>query len=404
MSQVNTELSRSSTGQISLNETEVRLMVPKRTGTISMGDLRGKRDVVGPIMAWGNNSDGQLGDNTITNKSSPVSTVGGITNWTMLSIYNHAIALRLDGTIWTWGLNNAGQLGNNPGGSHRSSPAQVVGGFSDWVKVSSGGTNSAAIRSNGTLWTWGSAINGVLGNNTSVSRSSPVQVLGGFTDWVDVSVGSFFMIGLRSNGTIWSWGANFSGQLATGDIIVRSSPVQIVGGITNWKSVSASPGGTGTVAIRADGTAWWWGIGQFNGSNVAYNSSLSPVLVAGGFTDWIKLSAGNNYVVGLRSNGTVWSWGNNTQGRLGDGTVTNRISPVQVVGGFTDCVDCDAGEFNSALVRSNGTIWSWGVGVDGGLGDNTLTSKSSPVQVVGGITNWTQISSGRRRMFAIKKS
>jgi alpha-tubulin suppressor-like RCC1 family protein len=150
---------------------------------------------------------------------------------------------------------------------------------------------------------------------------------------------------------------------------------------------------------------WTWGAGTQGilGDGTTADKS-SPVSVVGGFTDWISANSNGGHNVGLRANGTAWSWGFNTDGRLGDGTTTARSSPVSVVGGFTDWTSVVGGGFFSLGIRANGTAWALG-GVGGGaLGDGTTVSKSSPVSVVGGFTDWIQLSAGNSHSLAIRGS
>jgi alpha-tubulin suppressor-like RCC1 family protein len=361
-------------------------------------------DPIGPTYSWGFNGNGRLGDGTTTAKSSPVSVVGGFTDWIEISGAGgspggHTLGLRENGAAWSWGSNNFGQLGDNSVVS-KNSPVAVVGGFTDFIQLSAGGTHSIGLRQNGTIWAWGSNGSGQLGDGTIGRRSSPVSVVGGFTDWTQVSAGAIQNLGLRQNGTAWAWGAGGSGRLGDGTTVSKSSPVSVVGGFTDWTQVSAGNGhGLG---VRSNGTAWAWGFngnGQL-GNNSAVNTS-SPVLVAGGFTDWVQVSAGN-HSLGVRTNGTAWGWGfNNLQGQVGDGTSVNRSSPVSVVGGFTNWIQVSAGYRHSLGIRSNGTAWAWGNGTEGRLGDNSTVNRSSPVSVVGGFTGWVQVNGGYRHSLGI---
>jgi alpha-tubulin suppressor-like RCC1 family protein len=352
--------------------------------------------------AWGNNSVGQLGDNTTTDRSSPVSVVGGFTDWVQISVgFQHTAAVRSNGTAWAWGVNFIGQLGNNTATFPQTSPVSVVGGFTDWVQISAGQTHTAAIRANGTAWAWGQNVNGEVGNGFfGGAYSSPISVVGGVTNWVQISAGTSHTAAVRANGTAWAWGAN-GGRLGDGTITNRSSPVSVVGGFTDWVQISA--GQQHTAAIRANGTAWAWGNNQFGrlGDNTT-TSRTSPVSVVGGFTDWVQITAGGNHSVAIRANGTAWAWGWNSNGRLGDNTVTSRLSPVSVVGGFTDWVQISAGGSHTVAIRANGTAWAWGSNGYGRLGDNTTTTRSSPVSVVGGFTDWVQISAGDRHTAALR--
>jgi alpha-tubulin suppressor-like RCC1 family protein len=341
--------------------------------------------------AWGNNSAGKLGDNTTVAKSSPVSVVGGFADWTQLSAGgDHSLGLRANGTAWGWGAGSFGRLGDNST-TNKSSPVSVVGGFTDWVQVSGGNAHSVGIRANGTAWSWGVGSGGEIGDNTNGAKSSPALVAGGFTDWTQVSAGQGGSIGLRANGTIWAWGTGYRGVLGNNSTLTVSSPVSVLGGFTDWIQVDA--GGQHRLGIRADGTAWAWSVnanGQLGDNTIVDKSS--PISVVGGYADWVQLSGGWSHSLGVRANGTAWAWGNNQLGRLGDGTVANKSSPVSVVGGFTDWVQVSAGTYHSLGVRANGTAWAWGNAAFGRVGDNTTINRSSPVSVVGGFTNWVQVA------------
>jgi alpha-tubulin suppressor-like RCC1 family protein len=343
--------------------------------------------------SWGCNSQGQLGDNSTINRSSPVSVVGGFTDWCQVSAgSNHSLAVRTNGTAWSWGCNSQGLLGDNSTIS-RSLPVSVIGGFTDWCQVSAGRQHSLALRTNGTAWSWGCNSNGRLGDNSTIERSSPVSVVGGFTDWCQVSAGYRHSLGVRTNGTAWAWGQSTCGRLGDNSTISRSSPVSVVGGFTDWCQVSA--GGTHSLAVRTNGTVWSWGCncgGQL-GDNSTINRS-SPVSVVGGFTDWCQVSAGYRHSLGVRTNGTAWAWGQSTCGRLGNNSTIDRSSPVSVVGGFTDWCQVSAGFNHSLGLRTNGTAWAWGFNSNGRLGDNSTINRSSPVSVVGGLTDWCQVSAG----------
>jgi len=356
---------------------------------------------LGGPWAWGNNASGRLGDNTILNRSSPVSAVGGFTDWVQITAGNqHTAAIRANGTAWAWGGGTSGQLGDNTT-LNKSSPVSVVGGYTDWVQVAAGGYHTAAIRANGTAWSWGRNQGGPLGDNTTTNQSSPVSVVGGFTDWVQVSAFSDRTAAIRANGTAWGWGTNSYGRLGDNTNTNRSSPVSVVGGFTDWVQITA--GNQHTAALRANGTVWAWGSNGNGrlGDNTVLNRS-SPVSVVGGFTDWVQITAGNQHTAALRANGTAWGWGSNGNGQLGDNTTISKSSPVSVVGGYTDWVQVAAGGYHTAALRANGTAWAWGNAGYGRLGDNTTISKSSPVSVVGGFTDWVQISAGNRHTTALR--
>jgi len=353
----------------------------------------------GITYSWGSACCGLLGDGTTVSKSSPVSVIGGFTDWRQISAgCFHSLGLRTNGTVWAWGF-GCNVLGD---GSTivtcKSSPVSVIGGFTDWCQVSAGGNHSLGVRTNGTAWAWGSNAQGQLGTGTvgTPACASPVSVIGGFTDWCQVSAaGSTHSLGVRTNGTAWAWGSNCCGRLGDGTTVAKSSPVSVIGGFTDWCQISASAGGYHSLGVRTNGTLWVWGSNSSGklGDGTTVNKS-SPVSVVGGFTDWCQVSAGNDHSLGVRINGTAWSWGTNKNGQLGDGTTVDKSSPVSIVGGFTNWCQVSAGGNHSLGVRTNGTLWSWGFNNAGQLGDGTTVCKSSPVSVIGGVTDWCQVSTG----------
>ena len=345
--------------------------------------------------SWGRATYGLLGNNTATTgRSSPGSIAGGFTDWCQVDTFCRTVnAIRRDGTAWGWGMGSSGELGNGIVAVNQSSPVSVLGGFTDWCQIRAGTSSTLGLRSNGTIWSWGSNFCGKLGTGNTTNRSSPVSVIGGFTDWCQIGSGSYQSLAIRQNGTLWAWGSNSNGQLGDGTTLAKSSPVSVVGGFTDWCQVDG--GSYHTIALRQNGTLWAWGSnsnGQLGTGTTVSRSS--PVSVVGGFTDWCQISAGNTHNLALRQNGTLWAWG--AAPGIGDNANTNRSSPVSVVGGFTDWCYITAGASSSIGIRTNGTAWSWGSNFEGQLGDNTTTNRSSPVSIVGGFANWSQISTGDR--------
>ena len=357
--------------------------------------------IVSSVWAWGEGAVGRLGDDTINDKSSPVSVVGGYTDWLQVSAGgDHSSGLRSNGTARTWGGNSSGELGDGTVVSKRS-PVSVVGCFTDWLQVSSGSAHMLGVRQTGSAWAWGCGGSGRLGDNTVANKCSPVSVVG-ILNWLQLSAGTTHSLGLRQNGTAWAWGTNVCGELGDDTLVSKSSPVSVVGGFTDWCQVSA--GLEFSLAVKTTGTAWAWGKGLCGvlGNNSVTDIS-SPVSVVGGYTDWCQINAGKDHALAVRQNGTAWSWGRGDCGVLGDNTVANKCSPVSVVGGYTDWCQVSAGGCHSLGLRTNGTLWAWGLDSVGQLGDNTVTDKSSPVSVVGGYTDWWDVSAGSDFSLAIRK-
>ncbi len=356
------------------------------------------------LWGWGDNTYGQLGDNNTTLKSSPVQTVSGGTNWKQVStgsgIGRCTAVIKTDGTLWTWGLNTNGQLGDNSI-THRSSPVQSVSGGTNWKQVSTGLNHTAAIKTDGTLWTWGLNNYGQLGDDSRTHRSSPVQTVSGGTNWKQVDCGDDFTAAIKTDGTLWTWGLNTIGNLGTNDKIHRSSPVQTVSGGTNWKQVSC--GGGFTAAIKTDGTLWTWGwnISGVLGDNTEISRS-SPVQTVSSGTNWKQVSTGYTHTAAIKTDGTLWLWGSNFYGQLGDDSRTHRSSPVQTVSGGTNWKQVSCGREFTAIIKTDGTLWTWGLNTTGNLGDNTITARSSPIQTASSGTNWKQVACGEYYTFSIR--
>ena len=206
-------------------------------------------------------------------------------------------------------------------------------GSKDWAAVSAGSNRTVAIRTDGTLWAWGSNNSGQLGNGTKTRRSDPIQV-GSAKNWATVSAGDGYTVALRTNGTLWAWGSNHSGQLGDGTKTDRSVPVQ-VGPDRDWAAVSAGDGYT--VALKTDGTLWAWGRNDSGQLGDGTNTDRSVPVQVGSDRDWAAASAGriikNGFTVAVKKDGTLWAWGSNDSGQLGDGTKPSpdsRGTPVQV--------------------------------------------------------------------------
>ena len=303
--------------------------------------------------------------------------------------------------LWTWGRNNLGQLGDNTAVS-KSSPVQTIAAGTNWKQVSSGFIHTAAIKTDGTLWLWGKNNIGQLGDNTAVTKSSPVQTIAAGTNWKLVSGGSNHTAAIKTDGTLWLWGYNSYGQLGDNTIVNKSSPVQTIAGGTNWKQVS-SGGSKHIAAIKTDGTLWTWGYNSYGqlGDNTAVSKS-SPVQTISGGTNWKLVSSGAYHTAAIKTDGTLWTWGYNSLGALGDNTAVNKSSPVQTIAAGTNWKLVSGGAFHTTAIKTDGTLWTWGYNNNGQLGDNTRVNKSSPVQTISGGTNWKLVSSGYYHTTAIK--
>ena len=306
------------------------------------------------LFTWGSNNNGQLGDNTATNKSNPVQTIALGNNWkSVAGCGGHTPTIKTDGTLWIWGRNGYGQLGDNTIVA-KSSPVQTVTFGTNWKQVSCGYHHTAAIKTDGTLWTWGRNGFGQLGDNTITHRSSPVQTVAFGTNWKSIVCSNYQTVAIKTDGTLWAWGRNADGQLGDNTVTNKSSPVQTIAFGTNWKQVFC--GFYNTVAIKTDGTLWAWGqntSGQI-GDNTRTNRS-SPVQTVAFGTNWKQVSCGVTHVSAIKNDGTLWSWGANSNGQLGDNTVAPKSSPVQTIAYGTNWKQVGCGYYQTAAV-TNGDI------------------------------------------------
>jgi alpha-tubulin suppressor-like RCC1 family protein len=296
-------------------------------------------------------------------RCTPVTTFAGGTDWKQVSCGgSHTAAIKTDGTLWVWGRGDSGQLGNGVTTGNISTPVTTFSGGTNWKEVSSGGYHTAAIKTDGTLWVWGSNSNGQLGINATTVRCTPVTTFAGGTNWKEVSCGVNYTSGIKTDGTLWVWGVNFNGGLginATGD---RCTPVTTFAGGTNWKQ-----------------------LGLFG-----------PVT---GFT-------GGPYMSAIKTDGTLWLWGGNTNGQLGINDTTNRCTPVTTFAGGTNWkqVSNTGTSFSGVTVaiKTDGTLWTWGYNNKGALGTNNTITRSTPVTTFAGGTNWKQCRTNGSMSAAIR--
>lgn len=261
---------------------------------------------------------------------------GGLTNWCAISNTDCTTgAITTDGCMWSCGCSSCGGLGNNSITS-QANFVDISWG-SCWIATSRQRCLGGAIKSDGSLWTWGHGQLGGLGNNCTTNRSSPGTTAGEDCLWCNISMGTRRGAGIKTNGTLWTWGSNYNGSLGNLDVFARSSPGTIAGGGTDWCFVAINKNfsiNNASAAIKTDGTLWTWGANHCGmlGNNDTTIDRSSPGTVAGGGTDWCRVSMHNGSVFAVKTNGTGWSWGRNNTGQLGNGTTIDRSSPGTVVG------------------------------------------------------------------------
>ncbi|MFC3788619.1 OmpL47-type beta-barrel domain-containing protein [Paenibacillus sp. GCM10012307] len=300
---------------------------------------------------------------------------------------NHTLVLKSDGSIWGWGSNSNGQLGNLAGNSS-TIPKQTVN-LTSVISISAGDTHNLALMSDGTVWSWGGNSSGQLGNTTASMRFDP-QKIEGLNSIIAVSAGHTHSLALKSDGTVWSWGSNAFGELGQGTTGNPSyTPKQILS-LSGVKSISA--GFFFNLVTKTDGTIWAWGSnskGQL-GNGTTTNASIPFQLT--NLSNVIDISAGGYHSLALQQGGTVWAWGYNNSGQLGDGTKTDKKTPV-LVNSLSGIKQVSAGLYFS-MAMSDNTVYTWGDNSVGQLGNGSVANSFSTPVAVSSLNNIKTIDAG----------
>jgi len=314
------------------------------------------------LWCWGNNYAGVLGvGGNVPLAMAPVR-VGAATNWAQVFAgFEHTCGVRTSGALYCWGDNTAGQLGNGTT-TDRSTPTRV-GTATGWLRVTGGYDHTCAVRTTGTLYCWGSNADGQLGVGTTDNKphSTPVRV-GTATGWSAVAAGYSYNCAVRTTGTLYCWGSNFAGQLGNGTTTARPAPTR-VGTATGWKAVAA--GISDTCAVRTTGTLYCWGDGLAPRTSGGTAPTM-PVRI-GTATGWVAVAVGDGHACATRTTGTVYCWGSNRRGQVGSDTSGYVYVPTRV-GTATGWAVPTAGWGHSCVLRTSGTVYCWGDNTDGQLG------------------------------------
>jgi alpha-tubulin suppressor-like RCC1 family protein len=333
----------------------------------------------GTLWAWGQNNYGQLGDGTLINKSIPTQ-IGTDNTWTKIATGStHALAIKNNGTLWGWGAGNYGQQGDNIDSEHNIIIPTQIGTDTNWKEISAGDATTFAIKTNGTLWVCGFGNEGQLGIGITVDKIFILTQIGTSTNWRSIDAGDTHNMAIKTNGTLWSWGANNYGELGLGTITPSElSPMQ-VGTATDWATVSVGFGYS-NLALKTNKTLWACGlnsIGNFGNGNTT-NSSI--MIQVGTEANWEKISSGSQSSHAIKTNGTLWAWGNNTYSIYGDGTNVDLYIPTQI-GTNTDWNIIDTNSFHVNSLKTDNSLYTWGLGNWGNLGQGNNNSYSFPTGV-----------------------
>ena len=358
--------------------------------TITVGDD-------GIVYAFGYNNSGQLGDNTTTNRTTPISVLKGAYSGTkylgdnsnnpIISVvagFYHSIALAADGSVYAFGKNSLGQLGDNTN-TDRAIPIQVLkGAYSGTtylgdnannpiISVAASASHSIAHAADGSVYAFGYNGYGQLGDNTYAGRKTPIQVLKGAYSGttylgdnannpiISVATSMFHNTALAADGSVYAFGYNAYGQLGDNTTTQRATPIQVLKG-------------------------------AYSGTNYLGDNSNNLI---------ISVAAGEYHSTALAADGSVYAFGWNYFGQLGDNTTTDKITPIHVLKGAysgttylgdntnNPIISIMAGNDHNIVISADGSVYGFGSNSYGQMGDNTTTDRNTPIQVLKGVYSGT---------------
>jgi len=348
------------------------------------------------MFIWGSGIYGQLGTGETNSKSTPVTTFLGVSNWKDISLGDtHTAAVKTDGTLWTWGENgSSGRLGIDATDAYKLTPVTTFAGGTDWKQVSCGYQYTAAIKTDGTLWLWGTNTSQELGIKDAAGvKLTPVTTFAGGNDWKQVSCGDLHTAAIKTDGSLWVWGSGASGRLGTNSTVDKSTPVTTFAGGNNWKQVSC--GEAYIAAIKTDGSLWVWGLNatcQLGTNNTANGST--PVTTFAGGNNWKQVSCGTDHTAAIKADGSLWVWGLNATCQLGTNNTANGSTPVTTFAGGNNWRRVSCGNGFTTAIKTDGSLWTWGKNNLGQLGVNDAVNRSTPVTTFAGGINWKNLSCG----------
>jgi len=342
----------------------------------------------GTVWAWGANNSGQLGDGTTANRSYAVQTQSLTSIVAIAAGSNFSMALKSDGTVWAWGSNEWGQLGDGSTVTQSTVPVKVFG-VTNATAIAAGSSHAMLLRSDGSVWAWGDNTSGELATgNSDFNRHSQPGLVFGLPSIRGVAAGTGYCLAIdNSDGSLWGWGANSFGQLGDGTTTPRFSPVHVPG-LSQVTSIAAH--NLHNIAIASDSGAWAWGFnrwGQLGLGTSDVSPHPNPVKIPNVMAT--TAATGDGHTLLLKADRTVWSCGYNSLGQLGIGTAdVGSFQPphpdlTQVIGINNALAVASGGDFSVALIAENpaNAVKAWGSNQSSSVGDGTNMFRVTPVSV-----------------------
>lgn len=338
----------------------------------------------GGVKCWGLNDNGRLGDNSTTQRTSAVNVVGLSSGVSAVEVGgHHSCALLTNGQVQCWGWNKDGELGDG-GNSDGLTPVTVVGLGGTVKTLALGGSHTCALLTSGAVQCWGNNNEGELGSNTMNDYRNSVATVSGLGSGVKAIVAnSVHSCALLNTGSVQCWGGNYYGQLGdntAGSANHRATPVAVVGLSSGVAQIWA--GRDHNCVLMENGAVKCWGLnssGQLGNGSTQNQSTPVDVSSLGGTV--LELAGGGDHTCARLSEGSVKCWGLNDSGQLGDGTTTNRLTPVDVPN-LSGVLVITAGRRHTCAFLNNNQVKCWGLNDNGQVGDGSATTRKTPVYVV----------------------
>ena len=337
----------------------------------------------GDLYAWGYNGKGQLGDGSTTQARAPELIGSGFAF--VAAGNSHSLAVKTNGDLYAWGNNAYGQLGD--GSATQANAPKLIG--SGFASIAAGYYHSLAVKTNGDLYAWGYNGLGQLGDGTSTQTNAPKLIGPGFAS---VAAGSFHSLAIKASGDLYAWGNNAYGQLGDGTTTQASAPKLIGSG---FATVATGSDSSHSLAIKTSGDLYAFGYDNYGqlGDDGAIMHVNAPELIGSGFS---FVAAGSSHSLAIKTNGDLYAWGWNFLGQLGDGSTMQANAPKLIAVGFASVA---AGSYHSLAVKTNGDLYAWGYNAYGQLGDGSTTQANAPKLIGSGFAS---IAAGSYHSLAIK--
>jgi len=330
----------------------------------------------GSLWAWGSNNLGQLGDGTAAEPYAPEQVLDNVKS--VAAGYAFSMAIKTDGSLWVWGDDSNGSLGD--GKSKAISDPQATKPFKlmDNVICVAAGTQSAyAVTADGSLWAWGNNAYGQLGDGTTENHYTPEKIMDGVKS---VSAGYTYATALKTDGSLWGWGEFPKGYGSSNgsivNIVPEPAPVKIIDGVS-----AASVGGYFGLALKSDGSLWGWGSNVYGvlSSSTDVSGARTPIKVMDGIS---KVSAGSQSAIAVKTDGSLWGWGMD----FSNGAAADDLSsyaPAQILSGVAAVSASVTGSSDAYFaVKTDGSLWAWGNNENGQLGDGTMKNSTTPYKAL----------------------